>query len=135
MSGTIDLQMSPKTLEFLKENPEALGIFKAGNPNRELNYDEVEEDNGMFLYYRARTRTVIFLYRDVTRERAEELAVDFEAGVFGPYEILCQEDKSRMEYIEEWRARDEVSEPLRQKLNTILYLQHKPKESEQSQNT
>ncbi len=122
--------MSEKTLAVLKKNPDALGIFKAINPNREMKYDEVEDNNGMFLYYRASTKTIILLYRDVTRARAEELMVDFEAGLFVPYEVLCQEDKSRMEYIEEWRARDEISEPLRQKFNTILYLRREQKEQE-----
>ena len=124
----IDLQMSEKTLAVLKENPEALGILKVGNPNREMNHDEVEANNGMFLYYRASTKTIILLYRDVTRARAEELMVDFEAGVFVPYEVLAQEDKSRMEYIEEWRARDEAATPFRQKFNTILYLRREQEE-------
>ena len=126
----IDLHMTEKTLAVLKKNPDALGIFKACNPNREMKYDEVEDNNGMFLYYRASTKTIILLYRDVTRARAEELMVDFEAGLFVPYEVLCQEDKSRMEYIEEWRARDEAATPFRKKLNTILYLRREQEEPE-----
>lgn len=122
----IDLRISEKSLAILKENPEALGILKAYKPNRLIGYDEIEDNNGMFLYYAASSTLAIFLYRDVTRARAEELAVDFEHNLFVPYEAFSnsnpsQSKESVMEYIEEWRARDEASKPFRQKLNTILH--------------
>jgi len=118
----IDLHISEKSLAILKENPEALGILKTYKPNRRIGYDEIENNNGMFLYYAASSGLAIFLYRDVTRARAEELAVDFEHNLFVPYEAFSSpREEDVMEYIEEWRVRDEVSRPFRQKLNTILY--------------
>jgi hypothetical protein len=119
------MHIREESIEFLKKHPDALGILKAFNPNgkdgNDMGYDRVEDNNGMFLYYRASTKTAVFLYRDVTREVAEQIALSYEHSLFVPYQILIDGGNSPMEYIEEWRKRDEVCSELRIKMNTILY--------------
>lgn len=109
---------SPKSLEALKANPNAIGILKGYNPKNRFGHDDLEENNGMFLGWLPSANSVTFLYRDLSYEKACEIGGSFKDFLFVPYDIL---DESQLEYINAWRKKDKVCAKLPKKLNTINY--------------
>jgi len=110
--------ISDSTQKILDERPTAVGMLKGVNPIKSIDYMDVQYDNGMFLYHRPPNS--VFLFRDVTKEEAEEIAADFE---FSKFWLIEQMKPSQIEYLEEWRARDLVMRQMSTKLNTILYIE------------
>ncbi len=109
---------SPRSLEALKANPNAIGIMKGYSPKEKFGHDDLEENNGMFLGWLPSANSVTFLYRDLSYEKACEIGGSFKHFMFVPYDIL---DESQLEYINAWRKKDEVCAKLPKKLNTINY--------------
>ena len=91
-----NMQISEKTLEIVKNNPTVLGMLKGGNlitleGQTDVGYDEIQKDNGVFLYYRQTTNTYIFLHRDLTFERANEVSKMYDNSVFFTNDQLRQD--------------------------------------------
>ncbi len=112
------MTIADSTKELLDKNPKAIGMLKGINPNKSIDYNDIHWDNGMFLYHRPPYS--VFVFRDVTKEEAEEIAEDFE---FSKFWLIEQMKPSQIEYLEEWRARDLVMKEMSKKLNTILYIE------------